>query len=418
MKNGVKIVAFAMAAAVSFCVAQHTVKAASVSESCFTFSAGTITNYDTYGPGCAQDPDIPSTIGVEPVTTIGEGAFQYKSLTAVTLPASVTSIGNDAFEGNHLVTVSIPGSVTQIGNDAFRSNDLTSVHLAEGITTIGNLAFYANRITALTLPGSLTATADQSFAENEITSLTLSNGITTIGEGSFLFNRLSSVIIPSSVTSIGQYAFAANNPDHSPWEMDSATITPEEYFDGVIYVQLYTEDQSNPASLEDEMVLESVISEDATGDGDTQDSLGGHIINPVHVEVSYQNDSGQSLHTAEQWTGAGLTDYSANQNQDPIRYYHLNHSYDFTAPAITGYRTPEVAQVQMNSLTTNYRFIYASETITGSSQAITTHSATETLANTGAATEWPALLGCSLLGLAAIILITYKNKTNRFRWHN
>lgn len=60
------------------------------------------------------------------VTTMGNWAFYYNTLTSVVIPNSVTTIGFQAFSYNALTSVVIPSSVTYIGNGAFKVNGLTS----------------------------------------------------------------------------------------------------------------------------------------------------------------------------------------------------------------------------------------------------------------------------------------------------
>jgi len=62
---------------------------------------------------------IPSEIFGQPVTAIGEKAFENCGLTSVTIPNSVTSIGAGAFMKNKLTSIVIPNSVRNIGNGAF-----------------------------------------------------------------------------------------------------------------------------------------------------------------------------------------------------------------------------------------------------------------------------------------------------------
>lgn len=96
-------------------------------ESCFTFSSGTITDYDE--TNCSLDVVIPSTIGGESVTSIGSYAFKYIQLSSVSIPDSVTVIYYNAFRNSNLTSVYIPDNVGGIGFDAFSGNPLDSVSI-------------------------------------------------------------------------------------------------------------------------------------------------------------------------------------------------------------------------------------------------------------------------------------------------
>jgi len=84
---------------------------------------------------------IPSEIFGQPVTTIGERAFENIGLTSVTIPNSVRNIGEKAFANNELVSVTIPSSVTSIGAGAFEKNKLTSIVIPYNVRNIGDSAF-------------------------------------------------------------------------------------------------------------------------------------------------------------------------------------------------------------------------------------------------------------------------------------
>ncbi|MEI7720372.1 MAG: leucine-rich repeat protein, partial [Verrucomicrobiota bacterium] len=92
---------------------------------------------------------IPSTIGGNPVTAIGNGAFASNvdhrdEITQVIIPNTVLTIGAQAFERCiGLTTMKIPNSVTRIADNAFWGcTSLQSVEVGSGVTSIGNLAFY------------------------------------------------------------------------------------------------------------------------------------------------------------------------------------------------------------------------------------------------------------------------------------
>jgi len=143
---------------------------------------GTLIRY--YGRG--TEVSIPSMVNGVRVTAIGNGVFQGRGLTSITIPNSVTSIGNNAFANNQLIDVTIPNSVAIIGNYAFSNNQLRNVGISDSVTSIGTSAFRQNQLATVTIP----------------------NSITVIGGWAFSNNRLTDVIIPSSVTAIGNGAFA------------------------------------------------------------------------------------------------------------------------------------------------------------------------------------------------------------------
>jgi len=158
------------------------------------------------------------------VTTIGDFAFSWSSLTSVIIPSSVTTIGDSAFYRSSLTSVIIPSSVTTIGNYAF--NDCNRL---ENITVDGRNPSYASnegilfdkniktiiqypigkKVGAYTLPSSVTTIGNSAFYSSSLTSVIIPSSVTTIGNYAFYSSSLTSVTIPSSVTTIGSYAFSS-----------------------------------------------------------------------------------------------------------------------------------------------------------------------------------------------------------------
>ena len=132
---------------------------------------------------CPTTLVIPATLDIYPVTSIGDGAFNYTSMTAATIPDSVVSIGVGAFYGSSaLATVTIGNSVTSIGSEAFRDSALTSVTIPNSVTTIDFAAFYDNALTTVTIGNSVTSIGQFAFGSNGLTSVTFLGNAPT-GQG-------------------------------------------------------------------------------------------------------------------------------------------------------------------------------------------------------------------------------------------
>jgi hypothetical protein len=177
----------------------------------YTVSDGVATVTGCTGDTCPPTLVIPATLGGYSVTTIGDSAFEAKSLTSVTIPNSVITIMTDAFYANFLTSVSIPNSVTTIGAYAFEGNLLSTVTIPNSVTTIGAAAFYSNALTTVTIGNSVTTIGAFAFNTNDLTTVTIPNSVTTIGASAFFNNDLTTVTIGNSVTSIGAGAFSTND---------------------------------------------------------------------------------------------------------------------------------------------------------------------------------------------------------------
>ena len=107
------------------------------------------------------------------VTTIGDSAFLFKSLTSVTIGNSVTTIGDQAFADTGITSVTIGNSVTTIGLQAFNSNDLISLTLPDSVTTIEGNAFSNNELTSVTFLGNFgTFNTNIFYGNSNLTTIT------------------------------------------------------------------------------------------------------------------------------------------------------------------------------------------------------------------------------------------------------
>ena len=195
------------------------------------------------------------------VTSIGNEAFLYCSVTSVTIGNSVESIGSGAFKGcSGLTSVTIGNSVESIGERAFDGcSGLTSVHISD-IAAWCNIDFvsryYSNPLYYahhLYLNG------------EEVKDLVIPNSVTSIGgEAFFGCFGLTSVTIPNSVTSIGEDAFSYCSSLTSVHISDIAAWCNIDFFDSY----------SNPLSnahhlyLNGEEVKDLVIPSSVTSIGD------------------------------------------------------------------------------------------------------------------------------------------------------
>ena len=152
---------------------------------------------------------IPPNIQGMPVTAIGDGAFQNRRLTSVTIPQGVRTIGNQAFFGNRLSSVDIPAGVSRIGNQAFMNNILASAAIPNSVILIGDQAFSNNRLVNVNVPNNMVTVGDRAFMNNLIDHVTILNSMATIGNQAFRGNGVNSVTIGANVQ-IDSTAFGQN----------------------------------------------------------------------------------------------------------------------------------------------------------------------------------------------------------------
>ena len=184
---------------------------------------------------------IPSSIEYQgttySVTSIGDYAFRYGSITSVILPNGLVSIGYGAFEFcMSLESIDIPNSVTDIKGFAFSyCMGLSNITFPNSAINIGNGAFeftpwyfsqpdgliYAGKIaydlkgvnrediTSISIKDGTLGVAGGCFRICvNLTDVTIPNTVKIIGHGAFRdCRRLTTIIIPNSVTKIDYDAF-------------------------------------------------------------------------------------------------------------------------------------------------------------------------------------------------------------------
>lgn len=145
----------------------------------------------------------------EGTTRIRNHAFEYTSLSSITIPSSVTEIDDYAFYSTRLTGITIPSSVDAIGTSTFASTNLQEINLPDSVTYLGQSVFFrCESLTAATLPSGLTSIPHQLFDYCPLTGITLPTGITSIGQYAFRRTSLTgNIVIPSGVTLIWPAAF-------------------------------------------------------------------------------------------------------------------------------------------------------------------------------------------------------------------
>lgn len=198
----------------------------------------TITGHDYYGSADVHPVYIPSSIGGYPVTTIGEGAFQYKGIKVqeIILPDSVETIEKNAFQySSYITTVTFGNGIKFIGDSAFEGTQITALYLPESIERIGNRAFIScDKLKNISIQNNTASIGSYAFNgtnyyyndenwENGLLyldnyllvaktnldgNISIKNGTTIIAENAFyLCNKIQSVTIPNTITTIAPQTF-------------------------------------------------------------------------------------------------------------------------------------------------------------------------------------------------------------------
>ena len=108
------------------------------------FSANIISNTYSNGKGVI--------VFDKEITSIGEYAFYYSSLTSIKMPESIISIRESAFNNSDISKIDIPSNVVEIGDRAFYECDnMYEVVIPDKVTRIGASAFYGCYLSRLVI---------------------------------------------------------------------------------------------------------------------------------------------------------------------------------------------------------------------------------------------------------------------------
>ncbi len=176
-------------------------------------------------------------VDVNKITEIGYAAFQYSSLTTITLPDTLVSLGEATFMFNsylldvslgnglrtlsayafygcqNLTSVNTPSAIMSIGESAFAGSGVNTVTFDSDATlgTIGYKAFYGCPISSLELPESLVQIGGSAFENCMLLSdVTFGESANLYYIGAYAFAQtlsLETITIPDTVNIIGAYAF-------------------------------------------------------------------------------------------------------------------------------------------------------------------------------------------------------------------
>ncbi len=152
----------------------------------YTTNNGTLTLTGYTGPG--GQVTIPDTINGLPVIAIGDAVFKQKfNVTGLTISSNVTSIGNWAFAFTSVTDLVIPNSVTNLGDYA---------------------AYSCYPLLRIVVPGSVGSIGQFAFSDcTHLGSITLLEGLGSIGTNAFADDNFGSMVIPASVTNLAFEAF-------------------------------------------------------------------------------------------------------------------------------------------------------------------------------------------------------------------
>ena len=179
------------------------------------------------------------------VITIGEDAFNGRSLTTITIPESVTTIEEQAFYGcSNLSSITIPSSVTTIGYAAFSEcSNLPVVNniryadtylvevvdptqslyqIKEGTRFIGDFAFFQSELSSISIPESVISIGMDAFAQcPNLMSINIPEGVTNFGIGAF--DDCPNLPVENNIRYAGTYLIEAIDKSLTEYQIKDGT---------------------------------------------------------------------------------------------------------------------------------------------------------------------------------------------------
>jgi hypothetical protein len=204
-------------------------------------------------------------------------------------------------------------------------------------------------------------------------------------------------------------------PDEEDALISAQNLATYNYYRSASLVALYTEDPSNPNSLVDSLLAESVFGQDMNNDGNQDSIIAGQLINPATITINYQDSSGNQIAPSQTFTGNNLKSYkiSDNPTNNFDIYYRLGSTQTLTPIAISGYTTPSSATLTINERMNTYTFVYAGSGTTSTGTNSSANTKASSLASTGSNRMVIAAFASGLALFGVVVLFVRRQTAKR-----
>ena len=188
----------------------------SIAEAQFNFTTNnggiTITEYT----GTNDPVIIPDSTNGYPVTSVGNTAFYFATMTNVIFGTNIVDIGGYAFEScGNLSNVNFDKNLEHIGLGAFQNcGKLASLVIPNNVTNIDVSAFRdCTSLTGVSVPNHVVNLGVEAFYyDTSLVNVTIGSGVTNIGSSAFYgCNNLTGVYFEGNTPAIGTTVFNGNN---------------------------------------------------------------------------------------------------------------------------------------------------------------------------------------------------------------